>query len=705
MTDFDSDAHLDSIATAGFDPDTHLDHAAPTTVDASAVSPEESVRRLVAHEATTGLAAIPAGLRSLYDITLGGKSVAETDQRYHQFIQEHSYNPPDPTSQQLADVYDRFSGSRANPLTWPARAADVVAENMTKGSAVAREVDRLKPTTGGSPAAAPIISGALQFGAGVAGMRSPEAPGKTPAWNRTPEAPPDLALAPSGGRPSPVTESPPVSPQASPDLTLAPSAGRAVPNQPAPAPQAPLSASGAPRGTMFEPTDTQKPFMAETKAAATPEATASPAVKTRAQVLQEVGLPQARTSALTNNGPAAMSEFQTSRDPTTPQGLEARRIFDSERGALTDYGNRIVSRTGGTAGTDGATLETRGGTILQPFDGLQDYFDTQRKAAYTAADERAKGVPTDLKGFQGVLKDESNLTNQDRVGLKGGLTAYLKKLGVVDDNGNITASVQQAETVRKYLNEEWSPANSKFVGKLKDALDDDVTKAAGDDVYKSSRAIVKLQKDILENPKGISDVLDASGPNGINRKVPVGQVADKIMNLPPAQLQHIVSTLEGVPPELQPQAQAALSELRSHFASRLSEVGNKFDGPWNHRGVNQFLDTHSARAPIIFGSDNPLLKDMNTLRAAGNILRVDRSYPGAAIQGRILQSKLIPGAIATAGSIGGEAIGSAMGMPGVGTAVGGAAGGAAALKMSQRAGVKAMQARMTNLSDLMKAPQ
>lgn len=653
-------------------------------IDAAfAVSGDESVRRLVAHEATSMLAAIPAGLRSLYDITLGGKSVAETDKRYQQFVKEHSYQPTDQTSQQLTGIYDRASASPANPLTWPGRAADMVAENLTADSpAVAgakRDAAAGRPTMGGNPDVAPILSGALQFGAGVAGLRSPKAPTESPpTWNRDPEPP--LAAAPA--TPVPAT------------------AGASHE-----APQVPLSASGAPRGAMFEPSDTVKPFMADTKAAATPETPASPTVKARAQVLQEIGLPQARTSALTNNGPAAMSEFQTSRDPTTPQGLEAHRIFDAERGAMTDYGNRIISKTGGTAGTDGAVLETRGNTLLQPFDGLQDYFDAQRKAAYAAADARAKGIPTDLKGFQQELADESNLTNQDRVGLKSGLSAYLKKLGVVDDNGNITASVQQAETIRKYLNDEWSPQNSKFAGKLKDALDNDVTQAAGEDIYKSSRAIVKLQKDVLENPKGISDVLDASGPNGINRKVPVGQVADKIMNLPPKQLEHIVNTLEGMPPELQSQAQDSLAELRSHFASRLSEVGNKFDGPWNHRGVNQFLDANSARAPIIFGADSPLLKDMNTLRAAGNILRVDRSYPGAAIQGRILQSKLIPGAIATAGSVAGEAIGSAMGMPGVGTAVGGAAGGAAALKISQRAGVKAMQQRMTKLSDLMKADQ
>lgn len=487
------------------------------------------------------------------------------------------------------------------------------------------------------------------------------------------------------GKPSP-SPAPVAAPV--PELALAPAAARPAPSD---------------LGSAEPPTAPGAQFADDTKAAAKPEST--PAVAARAQVLQKVGLTQARTSALTNNGPAAMSEFQTSKDPTTPQGLAADNVFKSERGALNDFSNQIISKTGGSAGTDGAMLEARGGVILKPFDDLNDWFDAQRKAAYADADERAQGVPTDLKGFQGELADASNLTNSDRVGLKSGLSAYLNKLGVVDDNGNVTASVQQAETIRKYLNENWSPQNSRFVGKLKDAIDDDVTQAAGDDVYKQARAVVQLQKNTMENPKGIASILDASGPGGINRKVPVGQVADKITNMPPAQMQHIVTTLKNMPEALQPQAQAAMSELQSHFASRLSEVGNKFDGPWNHRGVNQFLDANSARAPILFGAGSPALSDMSTLRAAGNILRVDRSYPGAMIQGRILQSKLLPGAIAGAGTLIGETVGHGLGMPGVGGTVGAAAGGTIGARMAARANAKAMNQRMTKLSDLMKEPQ
>lgn len=181
MTDFDPDAYLQkaqSQQTPDFDPDAHLSKAVPTRADTSPVSPSETVTRAVAHEATSMAAAIPAGLRSVYDITTG-KGVAETDKRYHQLVSDLTYQPPDKKSQDLIGVFDKASASRANPLTWPGRAADVVAENMTAPSPEEAYANSIKPTTGGYPSVAPIISGALQFGVGAAGAfrgGSPERP-------------------------------------------------------------------------------------------------------------------------------------------------------------------------------------------------------------------------------------------------------------------------------------------------------------------------------------------------------------------------------------------------------------------------------------------------------------------------------------------------------------------------------------------------
>lgn len=154
---------------------------------AQPVSSDESVKRLVAHEATQMGASVLGGFRSLYDLATG-KSIADTDQRYKDFVREHSYQPPDANSQSLVQTYDKASASPANPLTWPSRAADIVAENQVgPGSSVEDYLARQAAKKRGQafmsqedPAAAPILSGALQFGVGaaqaVSGLKETPAP-------------------------------------------------------------------------------------------------------------------------------------------------------------------------------------------------------------------------------------------------------------------------------------------------------------------------------------------------------------------------------------------------------------------------------------------------------------------------------------------------------------------------------------------------
>jgi hypothetical protein len=466
--------------------------------------------------------------------------------------------------------------------------------------------------------------------------------------------------------------------------------------------EAPMKFGEAPRvGEVPKPKAGPETFAEETPAAPKAE-TNSPDMEAKKSVLRSVGLDQARTSALENNGPAAMSEWQTSRDPTTGQGLEARKVFDRERDALVSHSEGIARDTGGSSGLDTNSLETRGNTILRPFEMLEDWFDKKRQGTYAAADTVAKqsseltgGIR--LRDFEDVLGDESHLTNSDRIGLKNGLTARLKQLNMLGEDGSIRGTAAQAETVRKYINENWSPQNSGFAGKLKTGIDNSVVKAAGEDIYKDSRATVEQQKNTLENPAGLGKLLDASGPNEMNRKVAAEKVPDAIMNMPAVQVRHIMDTLDTMPPEIQEAAQAAKAEMQAHVAHRLTEAGSTAADSWNNKNVNQFMDKNAARLDAIYGKDHPLLQKMRNLRAAGNILRVDRRYPGAAIQGRILQSTLVPGAITGAGTLIGSKVGLAFGHPVAGGTMGASAVAPYALKVRAAAGRKAVQKRMTPL--------
>ncbi len=122
---------------------------------------------------------IPAGLKSLYDITLGGKSAAEADAAY-----KKSTTPTDPTAQALAGKVGQVMGSPYNPLTWPGRAFDAAgtlinaaadpANAMGSNPALAAKTGLPQyqpstlPTTGGPTALGPVLSGVAQGAAGLA---------------------------------------------------------------------------------------------------------------------------------------------------------------------------------------------------------------------------------------------------------------------------------------------------------------------------------------------------------------------------------------------------------------------------------------------------------------------------------------------------------------------------------------------------------
>lgn len=422
----------------------------------------------------------------------------------------------------------------------------------------------------------------------------------------------------------------------------------------------------------------------------------------RARVLNEIGLngSQVRTSAVTGDPLAAGTDAQIAR-LDSPAGRQMKSVLQNERGALSNYADRIAQDTGGRMGSTETDAVARGESVQQALESLSGQYQTRISGLYKAADEAAKGVPTDLKGFQDVLSDDSLMTNQDRVGLRGGLNAYLKKLGVVDDNGNVTASVQQAETVRKYLNDEWSPQNSKLVGKLKDALDDDVTQAAGEDVYKQARALRAERGATLDNPKGIASLLDSSGPNGVNRVVPAEKVMSKLETMPVAQVDHVVTTLRGMGDD--PLAQQALSDIKAHFAQRVAELGDKNDVQWNAKGVNQFLKNNSARLNSVFADDPAMLKRIYTLNEAGKVLRYDGSYPGAAAQAiNYARSGIIPGLLQKGASIGGAVLGGAFGGPvgaGVVEALANTVGSKVAAGAAENAALRAARARVFTLGE------
>lgn len=419
----------------------------------------------------------------------------------------------------------------------------------------------------------------------------------------------------------------------------------------------------------------------------------------RKAILERVGLQNMRQSALDGNKLDAAAQYQMTRY-NQPAGLAAAEQFDHEMSALSNHAAGIVEGTGGTLGMDEEALANKGDIIDKPFSLARDWFDNQTRSLYTEADARAQGVPVGLSNFQKVLNDDSLMTNQDRIALRNGANSYAKQLNMVADGPNgpiIQGTAANAETMRKYLNAEWSPQNSRFVGQLKSALDEDVTKAAGEDIYARARAIRALRGRTLDDPKGISQIFETDPNTPINRATPLEKIPSRLTSLPVDQFSNVLSVLKNMPEEIQPAAQAALGEIRGYMANKLLKAGteNRVGGGravWNGDAVTNILKTNSAKYNLAFQDDPVSFAKIKDLNKAGQILKVPTSYPGADAQAANamksgLWSRVTPGIM----RLGGAAAGGVFGPVGAGAgeAAGGAAGKILGLKAAEKAALNA----------------
>lgn len=417
----------------------------------------------------------------------------------------------------------------------------------------------------------------------------------------------------------------------------------------------------------------------------------------RAQVLQSVGLENVRNSALAGDAKAAATDLQTSK-LDNKAGNMMREQLDAEKSALSSHSEGLVRNTGGTHGLDQSATYARGNSIVAPLDSLKEYFDRRTSELYKAADERAQGVPTELDNFRKVLGDDSQMTNADRVHLRSAVNSYAKQLNLIAEDGKVFSNAQQAETMRKFLGENWSPQNGRFVGKLKEALDKDVMAAAGEDVYSQARSLWKEKADTLDNPNGIAKILDASGPEGINRAIPIEKIADSIAGMPVKQLSHVLETLKNVPAEIQPLAAQALSEVKAQFANKVHSIGTSQQGQWNAKGVTRYLNDNAERMKLVFSPEE--ISAFKNLNEAGHILAKDQSYPGAAVQ----QHNLVKAGVAHGLQAAGASVGGLVAGP-AGAAVGGFLGNRTAAAIGEAASTRAAKSRLTRLSEIGRTPE
>lgn len=472
----------------------------------------------------------------------------------------------------------------------------------------------------------------------------------------------------------------------------------ALPQKSAPAP---MTATAAPRSTMYTDLEGSTPRKPPKFVEKVPQAEGGQSLgigeqARRKDILRRVGVGELRNSAVQGDAKAAATDYQMSKLDNA-QGQHMSRVMQSEREALSNFAERVAEDTGGTRGTDQAANLQRGTNIVAPLDGIRDFFDNRTKALYKVADQRAKGKPFDTAKTREIVADKSEfLGTTEGEALLRGVRARMEKLGMTDADGTPQrTTVQQAERLKQYLGNQWTQRTSHLIKRLKEAIDDDVLSAAGEDIYKRARALRAERARLLDDPQGIARILDSEGPQGINRAVAVERIGDVMSTLPVAQFSHIVSVLTNAPAELRGPAQAALAEIKSHFANKVAEIGNKTQAQWNSKGVSNYLNDNSARLRVLFSPEE--LQRFADLNDAGHILKFDSSYPGAAVQAHNLtRARAVEGMMTVAGTTVGGAMAGPVGMA-AGAAFGNALGHRFSKGITERAGLKAAKKRTTDL--------
>jgi hypothetical protein len=339
-------------------------------------------------------------------------------------------------------------------------------------------------------------------------------------------------------------------------------------------------------------------------------------------------------AAIEGKGKERATNYATS-NTDTPQGNFLKERFADEQARLADYAERQTKNTGGTVGLDESSVYKRGNTILKPLQDLETHFDNATKKIYADRDAIAKDIPVETRNVLDVLNDESlTLANTETIGLTNIAKARMKQLGMMDKEGNLLpTNAKTAENFRKFLNENWDRKNANLHKQLKAAVDEDVLANldTNSPLYKEARELVTLRKNTLDNPNGISKILDAEGPKGINRKVDIEKIAQNIADMPVDQFTHVVDTLKNVPVELQPQAGAALSEIKAQFANRIAEQKTP-------RQLTKYMNDNREVMNRVFTPDE--MASLRDYHNAVHILKTDTGYKGAAVQAINIEQKL-----------------------------------------------------------------
>lgn len=435
---------------------------------------------------------------------------------------------------------------------------------------------------------------------------------------------------------------------------------------------------------------------------------------TRAEIVREVlndakedaGI---RSGVLTGNEQTLRSEHLAAKNPNqTPANALMADQIGAEQRALPKFAQQRVEATGAdpTLTNDYQRGETINGAFYGE-GGLKDFLKQQKDKIYKAALEKNGNDQIPIATTEAMLKDpqftagSKLLKHESVVGGAQELLELAKTVGFKDPVTGVQyapGSVAAYQAVTKALNKGWTPENAITIGRINEAINADIAKSGGGELYQLGNAIHRLEKGMLSDSAGIKDVFGEVDANGIQTGKDFERIPKILNNMPLDQWRHIHDTLDelsrghlrgapagmdAVPKELQQAAQRAKAEVQGALAREVYAQGASNAGGWNANSANKALNGRVGQK-ILDALPPDEIRKFQVLNAAGHIMPGTHPYEGAGAQTARLGSE--PGFLENYAPKAGIILGSKSAIPGaslVGEKVGSAV--AAMTKKSREA--------------------
>lgn len=230
------------------------------------------------------------------------------------------------------------------------------------------------------------------------------------------------------------------------------------------------------------------------------------------------------------------------------------------------------------------TQEAHGMTVMRSIDDLADASQKQVGELYEQI-RQAKGdnLASDARNLVQALDELKDVTYTEK--LVGSVTNRLRRLGMVDAEGNVTTNtltVTQAEELRKFVNRLPNDYGKRDIIR---AIDADVLSGAGEDAFAGARSAAEQRFAMLGNP-ATQRALNTLGEL-TQGKTAQNFIKSQIIDAADQDVQTLVATLSKLPPD---QGQQAIGALRAGLLQHLeSKAINPNSGQFSGASLNRAI--------------------------------------------------------------------------------------------------------------------